>query len=338
MSIAPRITTARPYAFLSFAAVVFVLAFGVRMGFLAVRGVTTAPDSTDYVRLAQNLRAHGAFSLDAGPELMPTIRRAPLYPFFLAAFVRSGQVSLGAVATVQAILDAGVAVLILLLTSAALNLRWAFVAGLAYAFHPGAIYISTTILSEPLFTALSLIGVSLAFYGLLRNRLALTALGGFAFGMATLCRPIALPLPFLLVGVSLLVAKHLPRRWLHAALLIACLAILITPWLIRCASVSGHFVFIQGFTPTTFYVATRTDWDQKDQERLWSRFASEDLYGRRLHAARTPAEVVEADRFGLSVALQNVRANPTGYLASRVRNVPYLCLTSFDMFTGVNKS
>jgi 4-amino-4-deoxy-L-arabinose transferase-like glycosyltransferase len=327
----------RPGTFLSVAAAVFLLAVCARVAFFAARGVTTAPDSVDYARLAENLRAHGAFSLDTDLPLMPTIRRAPLYPVFLAAFVSSGSVSLVAATVAQAIIDAGVAVLIILLASAIVNLRWAVISGLVYALYPGSIYFTTTILSETLFTALLTVGVVLVLYGFRSNRLTLTALPGVAFGLAILCRPIAFPLPFLLIGVSLFATRQ-PRGWVRAVVLAATMALVVSPWLIRCVRVSGHFVFVQGFTQTIFYVGTRTDWDQKDQAGLWSRFATEDPYGRRLSAARTPAEVVEADRFGLSLALQNIRANPGGYLTLRIRSFPYLFITSFDMFTGMNKS
>jgi 4-amino-4-deoxy-L-arabinose transferase-like glycosyltransferase len=320
------------------AAAVFLLALGVRIAFAAARGVKLTPDSADYVRLAENLRAHGAYSLDPSEPFTPSIRRAPLYSFFLAPLVGAEGVSVNRAAAAQTVIDAAVAVLALLLAHAALSLRWAAAAGVAYAIHPGAIYFSTNILSEPLFTALNVAGALLLLYGLSRDRPALSALGGVAFGLATLCRPISLPLPLLLVGVSLFVAPRLPRRWLHAALLVACAALVMAPWLARCARVSGQFVLVQGYTQVIFYVATRPDWDQKDEERLWPRFAQEDPYGKRLMAARTPREVLEADRFGRQSGWQNIRARPRAYLASRARNFPHLFITSFDMFTGLNRS
>lgn len=319
-------------------AAVFLLALCARVAFLSVRGVKFTPDTADYIRLAENLRAHGAFSLDKGAPFTPSIRRAPLYSAFLAAFIWSGGVSVPWAVAAQIGMDAAVAVLVLLLAHAALSVRWALAAALAYAIHPGAVYLSTYMISEPLFTALTVAGALLVLYGLLRDRLALTIFGGVAFGLATLCRPISLPLPFLLVAAGLFVAPRLPRRWLHAALLVACTAVVITPWMVRCAGVSGRLVFVQGYTPALFYAATRYDWNQQDQETLWPRFATQDPYGKLLHAARTPQEVAEADRIGLRLGLDNIRANPKAYLASRARSAPYLFITSFDPFTGLNKS
>jgi 4-amino-4-deoxy-L-arabinose transferase-like glycosyltransferase len=317
---------------------VFATAFCVRIVFVALRGVKVAPDTADYTRLAENIRAHGAFSLEAGPEFTPSIRRAPLYPVFLAGFVHSGNVSQSAVAVTQIILDAGIAAVIVLLVTSLATVRWALIAGAVYALHPGAIYFSTAIITEPLFTPLSVASTVLLIYGLRSNRAVLTTLAGAAFGLATLCRPVVFLLPFLLLAIWLLFSTQRPRKWLHTSLTIVCMTLVLAPWLIRCARVSGHFVFVQGFTPVLFYVATRTDWNQKDEEHLWPRFAHEDPYGRWLDAARTPAEVVEADRFGLGLALRNVQNNPKGYLVSRVSNIPYLFITSFDMFTRVNKS
>ena len=193
-------------------AAVFLLALCARTVFLSVQGVKLAPDTADYIRLAENMRAHGAFSLDVGAPFTPSIRRAPLYPAFLAAFIGSDGVSVAWAVAAQVGMDAAVAVLVLLLAQAVLSLRWAVAAGLAYAIYPGAVYSPTHMVSEPLFTALTVAGTLLVLYGLLRDRLALTTVAGVMLGLATLCRPIALPLPFLLVGVALFVAPRLPRR------------------------------------------------------------------------------------------------------------------------------
>ncbi len=318
-------------------AAVFLLALGARVAYLAVNGIVRPPDSVDYIRLAENVRTQGVFSLDVGEPLIPSIRRAPFYPVFLMTFIWSEGVSTKAAVATQVILDAGVAVLVLLLANMALNLRWAATAGLAYAIHPGAIYFSTALLSETLFTALSATGLFLVLKGLFRDRLALTGLAGATFGLATLCRPIALPFAFIIAGISVLILR-IPRRWLHSLVLIGFTTLIVLPWTIRCTRVAEHLVLVQGASSTLFYVATRTDWNQKDQQSLWARYSTEDPYGRRLVTAKTPREMAEADQFGLQLALQNIRSNPKAYVLSRARNFPFLFVTSFDMFTGLNKS
>jgi hypothetical protein len=322
---------------LTCAVAVFLVAAGVRITFLALRGPVLTPDSVDYVRLASNIRAHGAFSLDLEPPFSPTIRRAPLYPALLAILpVSIGKLPIWA-SGFQLLLDSGVAVMVLLVASASLSLRWATGAGIAYAVFPGAIYFSTNVLSEPLFTFFLVGGVLAAVNGLRSGRGKLTAVGGILLGLATLCRPVALPLPVLLVGVCLL-QRGSPQRWAHYFLLIGCAALVILPWSVRSTVVSNHVVLVQGIAPALFYAATRTDWDQQDQESLWLRFGRESEYGRRLGAARTAAEIAEADRLGLHLAIENVRSNPRAYFVSRVKSFPYLFITSFDTFTRINSS
>jgi hypothetical protein len=319
-------------------AVVFLVAAGARITLLALRGPALSPDSADYIRLAENIRAHGVFSLDLAPPFTPSIRRPPLYPFILSALPVSESSLPKWTALLQALLDSGTAVMVLVLASLFLGLRWATGVGLMYAFFPGALYQSTAILTESLFTALLVGGVLATLGGLRKDRLLFTALGGLLLGLAALCRPIALPLPAIVAGVSLFSAGLLRRRCSHYLVLVACAAIMTAPWIVRATHVSNELVLIQGSAAVNFYVTTLTAWDQKDQESLWKRFADEDPYGRRLAAARNPHEVVEADRFGTRLGLQNVRSNPKAYIASRIKAFPYLFISSFDSFTGINKS
>ncbi len=324
---------------LFYAVVVFLVAAGARFTFLALRGPTISPDSADFLLLAENIRVHGAYSLETAPPFTPSIRRAPIYAFFLAALpVAKGNRAVAA-AVLQVLLDSAVAVMVLLLAmqSSGLRWRWSIAAGFAYAIFPGAIYASTTVLTEPLFTALVVGGVLAAVIGFSKDRLRLTALAAVLLALAALCRPIALPIPVIFAGIYLL-RRAGRRRWLHCAVLLGCTAVIIAPWAVRTTRVSERLVVVNGASAVPFYVATRTDWDQKDQATLWTRFVNEDEYGRRLAAARTPKEVAEADRVGGRMGLENIRANPRGYLSSRLRTLPYLVITSFDNFTGFNES
>jgi hypothetical protein len=325
--------------FLFYAVVVFLVAAGARFAFLAFRGPTLSPDSADFLLLAENIRTHGAYSLDTAPPFTPSIRRAPVYAFFLAALPMAKTNRAVAAAVLQVLLDAGVAVMVLLLAlrSSVLRWRWSIAAGFAYAIFPGAIYASTTVLTEPLFTSLLVGGVLAAVVGFSKDRLRLTALAGVLLALAALCRPIALPIPVIFAGIYLL-RKTSRRRWLHGAVLLGCTAAIMAPWAIRTTRVAEQLVVVNGASAVPFYVATRTDWDQKDQATLWTRFVNEDEYGRRLAAAKTPKEVAEADRVGGRMGLENIRANPRRYLSSRLRTLPYLVVTSFDNFTGINGS
>lgn len=187
------------------AAIVFLVALTARLAFLAWRGPQTSPDTITYLRLAENLVAHRAFSFEAQPPFTPTIRRAPLYPAFLAILGAVGGLSAPVVAVLQSILDACVAVAVLALARASGGRP---VAGFVYALHPGAICLACSLQSETLFTAVLMGAVVLIVAGLRRDSLALTSLGGGGLGLAVLCRPIAALLPLALAVGVLAMRRH----------------------------------------------------------------------------------------------------------------------------------
>jgi len=320
------------------AALVFLAALLARVLFLCLHGPLLATDSESYLRLAENLAGHGAFSLSPGPPFVPTIRRAPLYPAFLGLLHLAGLLRPGVVAALQAVVDSAVAVAVLVLAARVAGPAWALAAALAYAVHPGAIAAAASLLGEALFTALLVLAVTLLVRGRDREPPALLCAAGAVFGLAALCRPIALFLPFLCAAV-LLAGRRAPQRGRTRLLLVPLAALcVIAPWAVRCSRAAGRLVLVQGASAVNVYVPTRWDWDQGDEARLWHVLAPGDEYCRRLTAAGTPAAMAAADAFGYRQAVANVRADTGAYLRSRARTVPHLVLTTFDVFTGFNQS
>src|SRR5271157_1101938 len=103
---------------------VFLIAFVVRAAFLIRNGVVTTLDTVDYVTIAQNLMGHGVFSLSTSFPYIPTIRRPPLYSFFLAAVSPSLTAIL-----LQVTLDAACALGVYFLTLSAGRIKQALTAG-----------------------------------------------------------------------------------------------------------------------------------------------------------------------------------------------------------------
>jgi 4-amino-4-deoxy-L-arabinose transferase-like glycosyltransferase len=324
-----------------------LLALLARGGFLLANGPSRGGDTADYLTIARNLVQEGAFSLEEVGPFSPTIRRPPLYPFFLAGVGRIGGLSEWTVSTTQVALDAVTAVMVLHLARMVVATRWATAVAIAYGLFPGAIAISSTILSETLFTFVLVASVLVLTLGIQRNRLALTTAGGAGLGLAILCRPVALlylvMLMLALLGFGPCLAgsrKYAPstRKLFHVGLLLVGAVAVVAPWLVRCSLVSGQFVFVQGTAAINWYIPTLVELDQGDERTLWPYFVNEDPYGKLLGEARTPAETLEADRFGFHQALSNVRARPTDYLVSRLRSFPHLFINSFDSFTHTNQS
>ena len=324
------------------AGIVFLLALVGRLTFLAWRGPKLSPDSHEYLRLAQNLLAHARFSLAVDAPFTPSVRWPPLYPAFIAALSWAGSPSPLAVAAIQAVLGSLSALILLLMARTLMPLKWAFFAALAYAVHPGAIAATRTILTETLFTALLICAIWTLALALKRDRLRMTALSALFLGLAVLCRPIGFLLPFVL-SVSVLLFLERRRAILHALVLIGVALLVVMPWSIRSSRVAGRLVMVQDSSVASglFYVATRSDWDQKDQAVLWPRFVEETR--RMVTAAETRHQIdaqdeVRVDRLLLIEGIRNIRAHPGEYLVSRVRSFPYLFITSYDSATGINQS
>ena len=314
------------------ALVIFVVAVAARLGFVAVCGSIATPDTAGYQLLAQNLVHFHAFSASEKPPLQTAIFRPPVYPFFLALLSPAGHPAI-IPAIAQGVLDALVCAMLFLMASRVARPPFAVAVSLLYALHPGAIAASATLLSDALFTALLFAAGCLAMMAAERMSSTLALFSGVTFGLATLCRSIGV-LVLIAVACVLIV-----RRFRRMALVLALGAvILIAPWIVRSSRVAGRFVFIQAPSFINWYVPTLWWIDQNDETAIWRYFYIEDPYGVRLNASATPAEVMRAEDFGRSQAIVNVRRNPGNYLLSRARAFPHLFLSTFDRFTGINRS
>jgi 4-amino-4-deoxy-L-arabinose transferase-like glycosyltransferase len=307
---------------------VFIGAFSARMFFFMQRGNFRGGDATEYLRIADNLAKHGAFSEAGAPPFVPTTRRAPLFPLFLL-LLGEGSPDV-AVATAHSILDALNAVLVLLLTRTVAPLRWALAGGGFYALNPSAISTTCTVLSEPLFTFLLTLAAALLVYALHRDHAGWTLAAGGVAGAAALCRPIGYFF-VLAAAVVLVLWRQQTRRVMHALVFVAASTVTIAPWVVRSSRLAGTFVFVQSNSTVNFYLATRLDLRQTD---AWRVLLSPREWAARGFHAQTPRDTAAFDRACLRVALSNIRHFPVAYLESRVRSFPHLFIHSVPAFTG----
>jgi 4-amino-4-deoxy-L-arabinose transferase-like glycosyltransferase len=307
----------------------------VRFAFLAITGPQSTPDSSEYETLGHNIAAGNGFTLSTAAPFIPSVRRPPLYPAFLALLGGRGPVHPYAVASVQIFLDSAVAVAILLLTAAVPMRSVRIAAAVIYALHPAAVAAASTLLTETLFTFLLACAALLVLAARHRDHPTLSILAGIVMGLSVLCRPLGVI--YIGSAVLVLLVWRRPRVIAHtAALLIGC-ALTILPWTYRCTVVTGRVVIAQAAGICNWYLPTRWDWDQNDQTTLWRQFSS-DPYGKRLEAARTSAEIVDLNDFGRDQAIRNIKANPRAYLMSRIRTYPHLFISTFGGTIGVHQT
>ena len=319
-----------------------MLGFCVRLIYLYFRDTRGGYDTLDYLELADNLYNFGVYSLSDFPNFVPSLRRAPGYPYFLAFFqwLGGGNISFQTVAFMQCALDALTAAAVFRLAQKVAAKPFAFAVALFYIFHPGAIFRSRLILTECLFTFLLVAAVLLLVEAFEKEKIWLLILAGLLLGGGVLTRPLAIIIP-VLFAFSVWRKAESKKKYKFVAVFGAVFLLTLLPWLVRCYTAAGQFVFVQGVTVFQFYAPTRVDLDQWNEKQLWIEFfdpQTSDEYFRQLARAETPGDFIEAEKIGRAKAFENIKARPREYVVSRLKTYPYFFITSFDNFTGINKS
>jgi len=195
----------------------------------------------------------------------------------------------------------------------------AIATGAAAALHPGFVFLSTDVQSEPLFLVLLLAAGWLLLPAADRPSSNLALLAGACLALAALTRPTALALAPLLAAP--LADRRYPgrvRAHVAASALLGFVCAL-APWTLRNAAVYREFVPVNDAGGSAFYQGN-SDWmvrfyDVKTLEeyRRWSAAMFADLEGqtRAVEAAagRSPAAKT---RYFVRKALEERRADPSG--------------------------
>ncbi|HYV40824.1 MAG TPA: glycosyltransferase family 39 protein [Thermoanaerobaculia bacterium] len=264
------------------AVLMFLLAFAVRLAAIAAVGFQTLRfgDARAYLFAAQALVRTGHYPLATEPSHF----RAPGYPVFLVAATLGHPDRIAFAKIANAALGA-LAVLILADLSARIFRRrgLALATGVVAAVHPGFVFLSTDIQSEPLFLFLLLSAGWLLLVSADRPSSNMALLAGAASGFAALTRPSALAL------APLLAAPLFDRRYplrarghLAGSALLGFLSVL-APWVLRNAVVYRELVPINDAGGSAFYQGN-SDWMVRfyhlknfEEYKTWNEAASADL-------------------------------------------------------------
>ncbi len=179
-------------------------------------------DAADYDNIAHNIISGRGF---VSTRMNLYSYRPPLYPIFLALLYSLSSPNYLTVILIQSILSSLTCWLVYMIAESIFQRTAALSAAALTAIYPGLIYYSTQLLSESLFIFLLYSAVALFYRS--RNRPGKWILMGVLLGLASLCRPIALPLTLLLLPFFAFNLTHGVRRWL-VVFLFTVLAIL--PW------------------------------------------------------------------------------------------------------------
>ena len=219
-------------------AAIFFLSLAVRLAYVvAFPAGPLETDAIDYDTIAWNLAQGNGYTNQAGE---PTAFRPPMYPLFLAGIFYAAGHDLDWVRWVQALLGAGICVLVCLTARRLYDDGSAKLAGLFCALYPPLIIPTSEILSEILF----MFWLGLTVYWVIsKSGLGWRFVSGLVLGMALMTRPILVFFLTFLIGWFILVRKR--RALVSTAAVLGGVLLVALPWTIRNYS---HF---DAFVPLT---------------------------------------------------------------------------------------
>jgi len=235
-------------------AAAFILTIVTRLAFmllphvpLETRAVAPIGDSREYIMLARNLARHQTFSRDTVPPLRPELFRTPAYPLLLALPAGINHSSFVVLALVMHMLLALGTVWLARRLALELGLGQvtsAF-AALLVGLSPNLAFLSSKLISEPLFTPLLLVGMLLLNRYRQAGRTTDIIAVGVCCGLLILTRPIATFFPLLIAAYLLFRRppfRFRPSSFIPPLVFLGAASIVVAPWVIRNGTKTGRYI------------------------------------------------------------------------------------------------
>jgi len=227
----------------------------LRLVWLLLIPVIPMSDSVMYHEFAKSISSGNGYAYPAGnltaywPVGTPAIY-AILYSLFGESYL---------VITIFNLV-VGIVTLILMMSLAKqwFNESTAYITGIIYALWPSQIQFTTILASETIFNVFVLLGLFF-WYHHKRTVLINWVLGTVFFVAATYVRPIALLIPFILIGLSFLSNFHFKKLLISSVITVLTMAILITPWAVRNYNLFGEVVLISTNGGPVFWMGNNPD-------------------------------------------------------------------------------
>ena len=301
------------------ATLLFLLALAARLAAVAHFGFSTVRfgDAPAYLSAARELVRSGTYPRATEPFYF----RAPGYPLFLVAATLGHPERIAAAKVANAILGSASVLLLAALSARVFRRRALAVAtGAAAALHPGFLFLSADIQSEPLFLLLLLGSGFLLLAAVDRPSSNLAVAAGLALALSALTRPSGLVL-LPLAAAPLLDGRYPLRARGHlAASALLGFFLALAPWTLRNARVYHEFLPFNDVGGSAFYQGN-SDWmvrfyalQTPDQYRLWSRamFADLERQTRAIDASSGGSPAAKS-RYFVRKTLEERRGDPAGW-------------------------
>lgn len=314
---------------------VFVLAFLIRLGFLATKPHAwthklQAGDEPLYHGIAVSLATGKGYSFEGEP----TARYGPGYPSFVAIIYRLVGVSPPAVRVANALLGSLLCLLIAWWAAILWGKQTGLIAGLASTFYYPFVqlppYLMTENLYLPLFVAATMVTWAVGQRYQTATNHWLRAIGaGALWGLSALTRSIALPIAAL---TSLWLIVQI--GWRQVALMVLVFLTLLIPWTVRNYLVFHALVPLQLSAGQGFYLSFGPSGTEPKVLGHWN-------WGSDVQRPQIPDDLspTERDRWLRTKAWENIKSDPMGAVIKRIpRKLANLLTPFYGIASLVNKA
>jgi len=229
--------------------IIVIVALFLRLGYAISLPNQLSFDEPTYNDIVTNLLTGHGYSFSGSAyytslPFQPTSFQEPMYPLFLATIYTAAGLGMFKVArAVQAVLNTGSVILLMLLASSVWGKREAILTGVISSIHIPFVYLTGLLMTENLFIFILLLFVYFWIISVQRNKAWLFLVTGIIFGLACLTRGMTLYFLPVLLFTTILVTHRTFFRSLYTVtcLLIGVVAI-IAPWTWRNYTIHNAFI------------------------------------------------------------------------------------------------
>ncbi len=223
----------------------FLFSFLLRALFVLTTPLPEFEDASTYSWPAWNLIHGNGYSQDKEPPYLPTARRGPTYPLFLAGiYLLFGRDYL-VVRLAQAFIGAVTCILVYMMAKRVFDQKIAITSAILTAILPSLISYTNHIVTEVLFTFLLVLLGYILIRAFASHRISMYAIAGIILGVTVLCRPYMLFFPLMIFAVLVYLYQPRKKALKYFSVFLIAYMITIAPWTVR------NYLVFQRLVPIT---------------------------------------------------------------------------------------
>ncbi|MBM3254097.1 MAG: glycosyltransferase family 39 protein [Candidatus Omnitrophica bacterium] len=309
---------------------ILLLAFILRVIFCFAVPIPIDKDSSGYNTLALNLISGYGLSYD---KVNPTLFRGPVYPLFLAGIYSIFGYNPMAARIIQSLLGMITCMIFFYLARLYINESLSCQVLTTIAFHPVLIALSSSLLSELLFTLLLGLSVIVLTNAFSKQSKLFYFLSGLLFGITALTRSITAYFVLFLLFTQLIFNKNKKLILNHICLFLCGQLLIIIPWTVRNYAVSGKFCPVATGGGIALWLGTYTPgrgYDLGMSPKAYQKY--EEIVGK-----GQSYTTITNDKKLFKASLENIKNDPIGYLLLMPIKFQRMFISSYSSFFNLHQ-